>query len=112
MKHAFSSFGVALAMLASAGVASAQMAAGSGAQAEPATTAQADVDEQQRDRLADRFCVRETGSRIKVAQRAGSRDDRKQCLVSNGRSYSRDDLRDTGRTDLGDALRALDPAIH
>ena len=33
------------------------------------------------------------------------------CSVSPGRSYSADDVRNTGRTDVADALQMLDPSI-
>ncbi len=49
-------------------------------------------------------CLRETGSRIK---RKG--DD---CLNVPGRSYGQDEISETGRTNLGDALRQIDPSIH
>lgn len=48
-------------------------------------------------------CLRETGSRIKP------RDER--CVEQPGRSYDREDLDRTGRTNPADALRTLDPAI-
>lgn len=56
---------------------------------------------------ARRNCVRYTGSRI-----PRSRMDQSDCVISNGRVYSREDLRRTGQTDIGDALRMLDPAIR
>ena len=61
------------------------------------------------DRLSDRLCLRSTGTRI-----INRRDTRnaQRCVAANGRVYSRDDLRDTGRVDMADALRALDPSIH
>ncbi len=106
--------GLATALLALAGTVSAQAttvdeAAANEARDAPAATDQTD---QGRDAVADRFCVRETGSRIPAARRVGTKDNAKGCLSSNGRSYSRDDLRNTGRTDLADALRALDPSIY
>lgn len=52
----------------------------------------------------DRFCVRDTGTRIK---HRGHRE----CLAVNGRSYSREDIDRTGAIDLGDALQRLDPSI-
>jgi hypothetical protein len=47
-------------------------------------------------------CVQGTGSMI--PHKAG------QC-AGFGRSYSEEDLRKTGKTSAGDALRMLDPAI-
>ena len=48
-------------------------------------------------------CLTETGSRIK---RKSS-----QCLNVTGRRYDRDDVNSTGQTNVGDALRQLDPRI-
>ena len=63
--------------------------------------------------LNDRNCLRETGSRIatRIKPRADSRDT-KRCVSATGRSYSGEELRRTGRWDLADALRSLDPAVH
>jgi hypothetical protein len=63
--------------------------------------------------LHDRNCLRETGSRIatRIKPRADSRDA-KRCVSATGRSYSGEELRRTGRWDLADALRSLDPAVH
>ncbi len=44
----------------------------------------------------------ETGSRIQAAG---------HCGVSPGRTYSADDVRNTGKVDVGDALQMLDPSI-
>lgn len=54
--------------------------------------------------VGDRTCLRETGTRIRY------RDGR--CSAAAGRSWSRDDLLSTGRTNVVDALRALDPSIR
>lgn len=75
--------------------------------------------------LHDRHCLRHTGSRVHmrtVARTADAGTDasvangraasRRDCLAVNGRVYSRDDIDRTGRVDIGDALRALDPAIR
>jgi hypothetical protein len=51
---------------------------------------------------AKEFCVRDTGSRIKP-----SKD---QCMQS-GRTYTREDLDNTGAIDAADALRRLDPRL-
>ena len=63
--------------------------------------------------LHDRNCLRETGSRIatRIKPRTDSRDT-KRCVSATGRSYSGEELRRTGRWDLADALRSLDPAVH
>lgn len=75
--------------------------------------------------LHDRHCLRHTGSRVhmRTVARAADADadasvangraaSRRDCLAVNGRVYSRDDIDRTGRVDIGDALRALDPAIR
>lgn len=55
-------------------------------------------------RPGDRACLRSTGSLIPA--KPG------QCLPVPGRSYSGEELRRTGATHTGDALRMLDPGIH
>jgi len=56
----------------------------------------------------DRHCLRETGSRIVRADRKG-----RECVSASGRSYSREELEQTGMThDLGAALRMLDTSIR
>lgn len=57
-------------------------------------------------RLSDANCVRETGSRI------ARRDGASRCTGQPGRSYTKEDLDRTGHTNIGDALRALDPAVY
>jgi hypothetical protein len=53
----------------------------------------------------DRNCIRDTGSMIPAKKG--------QCLQAvNGRSYSQQDLRNTGKIDNAEALRMLDPSIH
>jgi hypothetical protein len=54
----------------------------------------------------DSRCLRQTGSRIT------SRDSKGRCAMQSGRAYSKEDIDRTGRTDLGDALRTLDPSIN
>lgn len=57
----------------------------------------------------DRNCLRHTGSRlIQREQKKGKR----ACAPVNGRVYTREDIDRTGRTDIADALRVLDPSIH
>ncbi|MEP6906626.1 MAG: hypothetical protein ABI858_01395 [Pseudoxanthomonas sp.] len=58
--------------------------------------------------LADRNCLKHTGSRI--SPRADPQG--RKCISASGRSYSKDDLDRTGEIDLADALRRLDPAIR
>ena len=52
----------------------------------------------------DSHCLRETGTRI-------IRKDKNACVNAAGKSYSNDDIRRTGATDVGDALQLLDPSI-
>lgn len=93
-----------IALLAVAGAASAQ---GNTATAQTKMQAEAAADAK-----VDRFCIRDTGSRIPVARRADSDKDRKSCVASQGRVYTRQDIDASGRADLGQALRALDPSIR
>jgi hypothetical protein len=63
----------------------------------------------------DRNCLRQTGSMITASQnnkarRAGKAE--KECANAFGRAYSREDIERTGATDVAQALRMLDPAIH
>lgn len=68
-----------------------------------AATRKADPDE--------RFCIRETGSRI-VATRNRSKKSEDECVNAAGRVYTREDIERTGSADLRDALRRLDPSIR
>lgn len=65
-------------------------------------------------RMAERYCVRSTGSRIVSRQRKteSAEDFDKRCLAYNGRVYTREDIERTGEVDLAEALRKLDPAIR
>lgn len=77
-----------------------------------------------RDDVLERHCLRHTGSRVHmrtVARAADAGTDanadtrvatRRDCLAVNGRVYTRDDIDRTGRVDIADALRALDPSIR
>lgn len=58
----------------------------------------------------DRFCIKETGSRI-VASRNRSKKSDEECVNAAGRVYTREDIESTGSADLRDALRRLDPSI-
>lgn len=51
----------------------------------------------------DRQCIRDTGSLIPAKKG--------ECLPVAGRSYSKQDIDNTGETTLGPALERLDPAI-
>lgn len=59
------------------------------------------------DKTAKTQCAQTTGSRIKPAK---SRD----CSPSTSavRTYSGEQLRETGKLDTVEALRQLDPAVH
>ncbi len=61
----------------------------------------------------DRNCLRYTGSRLSTRQldEQLERED-KDCVIANGRVYTREDILRTGQTELSDALRMLDPAIY
>lgn len=50
-----------------------------------------------------RQCIRDTGSLIPPPKG--------QCLPVAGNSYSQEDIRRTGATNVGQALRMLDPAV-
>jgi outer membrane cobalamin receptor len=58
----------------------------------------------------DRFCIRETGSRI-VATRSRSKKNDEECVNASGRVYTREEIERTGSVDMRDALRRLDPSI-
>ena len=53
--------------------------------------------------LGSRQCIRDTGSLIPPPKG--------QCLPVAGSSYSQEDIRRTGATSVGQALRMLDPAV-
>lgn len=52
----------------------------------------------------DHNCLRSTGSLIPPPKGG--------CLPVTGRSYSHEDIRRTGATTTGDALRLLDPSVQ
>ena len=79
-------------------------------QTDPATTetsAKQDKADAKKDELADRNCLKYTGSRLIRADSKG-----RKCANATGRSYSKEDIDRTGALDLRDALRRLDPAVH
>ena len=59
-------------------------------------------------------CLRSTGSLITASRnyRAQREGKAERCAPGFGRVYSSEDLRRTGYTDLGSALRALETSIH
>lgn len=100
-------FALAAAVALASPLATAQTAVSAEARVEAGTHA---------DTLRDRTCLRHTGSRIQVRAPTPGNDDsrtsRRDCLAANGRVYTRADIDGTGRTDIGEALRALDPSIR
>ena len=73
-------------------------------------TAPADAGaEEAKEPLSDRFCLRETGSRIVARQNANGQ---KRCNAMAGRAYTREDLDRTGQINIADALRTLDASVH
>lgn len=58
----------------------------------------------------ERFCIRETGSRITATRNRTKKAD-EECVGAAGRVYTREDIERTGSADLRDALRRLDPSI-
>lgn len=63
----------------------------------------------------DPHCLRHTGSRITASRAAASRASarrQKRCAPVFGRVWTREDLERTGRIDIADALRTLDPSIR
>ncbi|MBB5016672.1 hypothetical protein [Rehaibacterium terrae] len=86
----------ALSCLLAAGAA---LAAGPGDRRERGVAGQVAEAAQDGEAAKSPLCVRETGTRL----------PRRACLP--GRSYDREDLLRTGATDIGDALRRLDPAV-
>ena len=85
-----------------------------GSSAMPAAAAVASRDDKRVDKRFDRYCLRATGSRIVVRDRATGEapDFDKRCLAVGGRAYSREDLERTGKIGIADALRKLDPTIR
>jgi outer membrane cobalamin receptor len=68
--------------------------------------------EAEADAKTDRYCIRETGSRIVASRNARSKQEQKDCVAAGGRVYTRADIDRTGSTDIADALRRLDPSIR
>ncbi|CAN5716592.1 hypothetical protein BH23PSE2_BH23PSE2_02100 [soil metagenome] len=107
---------LASALLAMTATASAQSTAPA-AEVDPDVQGQAVATEMSlqhanRDAVAERLCLRQTGSRIIASRHLQSRDDMRGCVAGNGRVYTRADLDSTGAVDIANALRRLDPAIR
>lgn len=79
------------------------------APAEPAAAPATQVADATPESLSERYCLRETGSRIVARHNAKGQ---KRCNAMPGRAYTREDLDRTGQVNIADALRTLDPAIH
>lgn len=73
---------------------------------ETAPSATPPSETEEKPRLSEANCVRQTGSRIR------QRDAKTACNGQPGRSYSKDELDRTGHTNLADALRTLDPSVR
>lgn len=108
---------LALVLLVAPAIAFAQAAEPAPVQDDAHRKAAAEETLAERDARVD--CIRYTGTRI--VRRAPERDatddkvgelDRDDCVAIGGRVYSQEDLRRTGKTDVADALRMLDPAIR
>ena len=80
------------------------------ARTDAAATPQAQADAQAK-ADSERNCLRHTGTHIRDRSTT-DKTGRKGCVAANGRVYSRDDINRTGQTDIGEALRQLDPSIR
>ena len=65
----------------------------------------------QRASPSDRFCIRDTGSRVVAARNARGKRAEQECVTGGGRVYTREDIERTGSADVKDALRRLDPSV-
>ena len=75
-----------------------------------AKPAQSTEDTGNQDRIADRLCLRATGSRIVAMQNTKTDKAGQHCAIGPGRVHTSEDLERTGATSLGDALRRLEPS--
>ena len=73
-----------------------------------AKAAQSTEDANNLTRIADRHCLRATGSRIVAMQNARADEADKHCAVEPGRVHTSEDLQHTGASTLGEALRRLE----
>lgn len=100
---------VRIALLAAAlgaGAASAQTASDRSRDEAATAAAQTDAKTDPAAQAArkDPNCLTQTGSRVQARG--------KSACVGHGRSYDRKDLERTGETDVGQALRKLDPRLR
>lgn len=79
---------------------------------EKAKVAASPAEADNQDRIADRHCLRATGSRIVVMRNANADQLRKRCAIGTGRVHTSEDLERTGATSLGEALRRLEPSTR
>src|SRR5688500_5102043 len=105
MKTALQSIPPAMLLCAFALSASAQDVAVAAA-VEPTTkAAHSTEDVSNNDRIADRHCLRATGSRLVTAQNTKSDKAGRHCAIGPGRVHTSEDLARTGASSLGEALR-------
>lgn len=121
MKRLLSRPLLALAVLLAAGnfAAAAQTVEADANAGTGAVAAAADADAE---REVDRDCLQSTGSRIVAARNddlprnrddgAGEANAKPDCVIGNGRVYTRKDLQSTGHVSVAEALRTLDPRIR
>ncbi len=83
----------------------AQAAAPAPAAADPAKATEVTEISGDQGQLDTPDCLHQTGTRI-------VQKDKHACVNAPGRSYSHKDIRRTGATDVGDALRLMDPSIQ
>ena len=75
----------------------------------PAADAPAPQEQAKKQDLSDRHCLRHTGTRI-THRKSTTKDTCSNGSI--GRAYTREELDRTGRVDIADALRTLDPSIR
>lgn len=85
-------------------VAAAVMGCATSSQKSPADSRAAQNSLQTASAAVDRHCAHDTGTRIKQPP--------DKCVTQPSRTYTQKELEDTGRIDVADALRQLDPSIQ
>lgn len=97
---------ISLALAVGLGVSALAVAQSAPAQSGNMPSSQSNASQhQQVIKPGDRNCIRSTGSLIPAKKG--------QCLQAvNGRSYTQQELRNTGAINNAQALRMLDPSIH
>jgi hypothetical protein len=89
---------------------SAQAQAAPAQQSASSATMPGTQDATQTPEINDRYCLRQTGTRIRHT--ADTRRSARCNQMANGRAYTREDIDLTGEVDIAAALRKLDPSIH